>query len=579
MDSPACSTCGAPFPEGATECPFDGTPLAAAVTGPGEDPLVGREVGEYRIEARLGTGGMGIVYRGTQPLIGKRVAIKVLRPDIASDRLQVQRLLDEAKAVNAIRHRGIIDIFGFGHLPDGRNYIVMEELEGEPLDVLLKRDAPVPPSTVLELLDEVLSALAAAHLCGVIHRDLKPSNLFVVRQPGGSKFVKLLDFGLAKRAVKPGARVDQTSILFVTGTPEYMAPEQARAEPVGPETDLYAIGVIAFEMLTGQVPFEGATAIDVLTRALSNPAPRPSAMVATVPESVDEVILRLLEKDRAKRPHSAEAVRLELSRIGRALQAASTVVRDRPTPGALGAGATQVVPNRLRPDAESGSASPVAESAPSGLADAASTPASREVERSTAALQPVQGPARTRQLAVIAVGLAVLLVSALAVGRWRQSPRGEPVPRDRDPAVEQPSSASPERPRSPEPRPNPAPPNAVVGEVPVVPTPQPHEPPRSPSGPSASKPNSARAVAAGTPHVRIQVVADDCEPDADWKRSARMTLEELTRHAAKAGPELALWASDEEAAISPAIASASTKGDCSFVDKRLTAFAEKLKAR
>ncbi|HVG58183.1 MAG TPA: serine/threonine-protein kinase, partial [Hyalangium sp.] len=186
---------------------------------PTRDPLIGMKLGEYELRSRIGVGGMGFVYDGIQPLIGKRVAVKVLRPELAQAPEQVARLLAEARAVNAIRHRGIIDIFGFGQVPDGRQYIVMEFLDGQPLDAYLAEKIKLPPTEALSILDEVLAALGAAHGAGVVHRDLKPSNIFLVREPGGTRYVKLLDFGLAKQGQSGAStRTAQTRTDMVVGT-------------------------------------------------------------------------------------------------------------------------------------------------------------------------------------------------------------------------------------------------------------------------------------------------------------------------------------------------------------------------
>lgn len=334
MAASVCPQCASPFPEGADACPFDGTKVNLEPTLVRADPLVGLQLGEYTIEKRLGIGGMGVVYGGVQPVISKRVAIKVLLPDLANDPQQAQRLIAEAQAVNAIRHRGIIDIFGFGRLPDGRQYIVMEELVGQALDEYLAQEGPLSPSVTLGLLDELLSALGAAHNRGVIHRDLKPNNLFLVSQSDGSRYMKVLDFGLAKRAEKAGGRVAQTSTVVITGTPEYMAPEQIRAEEVGPETDLYAVGCIAFEMLTGQLPFTGKTPMDLLTAHLSAPVPRPSVLVPTLPEALDVLVMSLMDRDRSTRPHSADVVRTQLKRLAKEMQLASTQVNPQHVPQA-----------------------------------------------------------------------------------------------------------------------------------------------------------------------------------------------------------------------------------------------------
>jgi serine/threonine-protein kinase len=287
---------------------------------PTRDPLISMKLGEYELRSRIGVGGMGFVYDGIQPLIGKRVAVKVLRPELAQAPEQVARLLAEARAVNAIRHRGIIDIFGFGQVPDGRQYIVMEFLDGQPLDAYLAEKNRLPPTEALSILDEVLAALGAAHGAGVVHRDLKPSNIFLVREPGGTRYVKLLDFGLAKQGQSGGAaRTAQTRTDMVVGTPEYMAPEQARGQAVGPMTDLYAMGVVTFEMVTGRLPFIGTSPVDLLMKHVDARPPRPSEFIPELPPALDAFILQMLTKDPEARPGSADALRQQLHRLRRTM--------------------------------------------------------------------------------------------------------------------------------------------------------------------------------------------------------------------------------------------------------------------
>lgn len=341
-----CETCGFPVPADTGVCPRDGTvalasfhvppPVPAspvadepkvvvqstleALTDVPKDPLIGLKLGEYELRARIGVGGMGLVYEGIQPLIGKRVAVKVLRPELAHSNEQVERLLAEARAVNAIRHRGIIDIFGFGQVPDGRQYIVMEYLDGQPLDAVLSEKNRLPVLEALPILDEVLAALASAHGAGVVHRDLKPSNIFLVRQPDGSRYVKVLDFGLAKRGQGPTGRTAQTRTDMVVGTPEYMAPEQARGQEVGPMTDLYALGVVTFEMVTGRLPFVGSSPVDLLMKHVEARPPRPSEFVSDLPPALDAFILQMLTKDPETRPNSADALRQQLHKLRRSLR-------------------------------------------------------------------------------------------------------------------------------------------------------------------------------------------------------------------------------------------------------------------
>jgi serine/threonine-protein kinase len=284
---------------------------------PPVDPLIGTRVGEYEILEPVGEGGMGVVYRGIQPVIKKRVAIKVLKPQVAGDEQQVRRLVIEAESVNAIGHRGIIDIFGLGALPDGRPYVIMEFLEGEPLDQWIARQpgGRVPLLTSLELLLEICAPLGAAHRANVIHRDLKPSNVFLCLQADGTRFLKILDFGLAKRAVGLDGNTKQTSQSTVSGTPDYMAPEQARGLDISPRSDLYALGVIAFELFTGRVPFTGATPMDVMVAHVGTAAPDPRTLEPSLPFELSQLVLRLLSKKPEERPQTVDEVRTALEDI------------------------------------------------------------------------------------------------------------------------------------------------------------------------------------------------------------------------------------------------------------------------
>ena len=284
------------------------------------DPLVGTRLGEYAVLEVIGEGGMGVVYSGVQPVIKKRVAIKVLKPNMAGDETQVRRLADEAVAVNSIRHRNIIDIFSFGQLPDGRPYIVMEFLEGQPLDSYLHAAGRVSLSEAVALLIAICAPLGAAHRAGVIHRDLKPSNIFVCVTSDDERYLKLLDFGLAKKGLNLNGTTEQTSRAQVTGTPNYMAPEQARGHNVSARTDLYSLGVLAYELVTGELPFTAQGPVEVLMLHVSGPIPSPRAIEPQVPEALDHLITRLLAKQAEDRPESAEAVRAELIEIARGLE-------------------------------------------------------------------------------------------------------------------------------------------------------------------------------------------------------------------------------------------------------------------
>jgi serine/threonine protein kinase len=279
--------------------------------------MLGQHLGEYVVRRYIGGGGMGLVYEGEHVTIGRKVALKLLRGE-PSQGGQSRGLLAEARAASAIHHPGIIDIFGFGEQPGVGQYLVMEYLEGRPLDAFIRARAPLSVPEAFALLGEVLDALSAAHAAGVIHRDLKPGNIFVARQSNGTDYIKVLDFGLAKRGLTPEGSAPQTRSDVIVGTPQYMAPEQALHQAVGPWTDLYAVGVIAFELLTGQRPFTGGSHMEILSHHLRTPPLAPSLFV-TLPAEVDALILRLLAKEPRQRPGSASEVARELRAL-RALQ-------------------------------------------------------------------------------------------------------------------------------------------------------------------------------------------------------------------------------------------------------------------
>ena len=298
------------------------------------DLLIGRQVGEYLIRRRIGSGGMGIVYEGVQPLIGRKVAVKIVRPDVVAGTGAARALLEEARLANLVRHRGLIDVFGFGELPEVGPYLVMDFLEGQSLSQRLERQRLIEPSEVVEILVGVAEALAAAHAANVIHRDLKPSNIFLVQESAGQRYPKILDFGLAKRSVVP-AGLTGHHLSAVVGTPEYMSPEQVRGESTRPQSDLYSLGVTAFEALTGRLPFIGQSTLDILRQHLSAPPPPPSRF-AEIPAALDSLVLQLLEKEPARRPSSARVLSAELKRVSRELSMHATYIGTRRPGEALG---------------------------------------------------------------------------------------------------------------------------------------------------------------------------------------------------------------------------------------------------
>jgi serine/threonine-protein kinase len=272
----------------------------------------GTRVGEYVIEHELGRGGMSVVYAASHPIIGKRAAIKVVRTVLCADSTGMLRAIQEARAINRIRHPSVVDVYGWGRLPDGRCYLIMERLEGETLHERMGR-RPIAFNEGLDILLSLCGALEAAHAGGIVHRDVKPANVFLTDDGR----VKLLDFGLAKLL---GDECGITQEGVVLGTPDYISPEQAQGAVVGSRADVYALGVVAFEMLSGQLPFSAADAAVLLRRHKEDEAPRLRALRPEMPAVLDELVAAMLEKDPARRPNvpSVRQALLELSAPARA---------------------------------------------------------------------------------------------------------------------------------------------------------------------------------------------------------------------------------------------------------------------
>jgi serine/threonine-protein kinase len=287
-----------------------------------DGPRPGTRVGEYEIERELGRGGMGVVFAARHPMIGKRVAIKVLDAYFSRDKNLVRRFLDEARAVNRIGHPNIIDVFSFGQLPDGRQYFVMEFLEGETMANWLARGRP-DPREAQRLLLQVCEALEAAHREGIIHRDLKPENLWIARPKHGEPFIKVLDFGIAKLVADEDVS-NVTKTGTVMGTPQFMSPEQCTGRGVDHRTDIYALGVILFLIYCGALPFEGDSVAEILAAQLTRPPPKPSELV-NLPATLENLILCCLDKKPANRPASAAELGLRLREIAQGGVAATAL--------------------------------------------------------------------------------------------------------------------------------------------------------------------------------------------------------------------------------------------------------------
>jgi serine/threonine protein kinase len=275
------------------------------------DPVIGREIGSYQIVAVLGQGGMGKVYKAQHPYIGKQVAVKFLKSELSSKPDSVQRFFQEARAVNDIHHENVIDVLDFGKTAEGDYFILMELLLGKTLGDAIKGEAPFTVKRTGHICMQICSALAAAHENNIIHRDLKPDNIFLIPRAGQKDFVKVLDFGLAKLVDDNSGT--HTTTGMVMGTPLYMAPEQALGRPLDAQTDVYALGVILYQMATGTVPFFDPNPVALATMHVTAKVPRPSERFSSVDTRLERIILKCLEKEKDRRYATMTAVAIAIA--------------------------------------------------------------------------------------------------------------------------------------------------------------------------------------------------------------------------------------------------------------------------
>ena len=316
-----CPGCRSTYDDSIRRCPKDGRALVEHKYDPPLGPGPGRPrnaqpnqrrrsrqvpetniepgmmVGDYRVERVIAHGGIGIVFAAVHPVISKRVAVKVLSRRYAQDEEQISRFVLEARAVNQIGHHNIVDIFAIGELHDGRKYLVMEYLDGLEIHHILANVGKFRPGEILPIFEQLCDALAAAHDKGFVHRDLKPENITVLRRHP-YPFIKVLDFGIAKLR-----GTNQTAVGTVLGTPEYMAPEQCRAGPIDARVDIYSLGVMLYELLTGVKPFTDADPLRVLAKQAREKPKRPGELAPILPE-LERVILKAMAKEPAER-HSS----------------------------------------------------------------------------------------------------------------------------------------------------------------------------------------------------------------------------------------------------------------------------------
>jgi serine/threonine-protein kinase len=285
--------------------------------------LVGGRIGNYTVERQIGQGAMGSVYVGVHDTLFRKVAIKVILPELAASPQLVERFVDEARQVSRLGHPALVQVFDFGTTPDGQRYSIMELLEGGDLQKTLERTGPFPAERAARIGADIADALAVVHAAGIVHRDLKPENLFLAKGPGGEQ-VKILDFGIAKLLGMddPGSR--RTMVGAVIGTPAYLSPEQAKnSAGVDARCDQYSLGVVLYELLSGTLPFAGASTYELLTMHATQPPPPLRERAPGVPPELEAVAKQSLAKQAERRYPDAVTMAAAIEQATRSLPAAT----------------------------------------------------------------------------------------------------------------------------------------------------------------------------------------------------------------------------------------------------------------
>jgi serine/threonine protein kinase len=452
-----CPTCGTQYARNVRLCPRDGTVLAAE---PAQDTRVGQVLdAKYRLDSRLSSGGMGTVYKATHLMLGKTVAVKLINPELVTSPEIVRRFQREARAAGNLNHPNIAAAYDLGQTQDGTLYIAMEFVNGPSLKDVIRRTGPIEQQRIVAILGQVASALSLAHRHNIIHRDLKPHNIMLATDEAGREVAKLLDFGIAK-TFDEAATQQLTTTGFAIGTPQYMAPEQAAGKPVDARSDLYSLGVVLYEMLVGEVPFNDPSTPAVLVKHMTEVPAQPSRRRPDlhIAPAVEAVALKCLEKDPAARIQTADEFARALTQAASAdstpSAAATTVLVP---PGATSAPTVPASPSAatlILPDAKT----------PAAAANAASHTATTQLDEAgqqttKADLRPVTPPTPVRP--------ASIDPPAASVSRGSDLPTSDlPIMRRTDPV--QPAAAA-SSPSSPAPLPQAAAPLAATPAAPPVP--------------------------------------------------------------------------------------------------------------
>ncbi len=386
-----------------------------------QDPFIGRDIlnGQFQILQKIGSGGMGAVYKALQPDMNRMVGVKILHPKLANRKDLVSRFRREARAMSQLTHPNTVKVFMFGELEDGSLYIIMEFLEGKNLNQTVRSEGPFPMERALPVLIAVCGALDEAHKAGIIHRDLKPENIFLVQSAGLKDYPKVLDFGLAKvgeRQMRPGS-VILTQEGMVFGTPEFMSPEQAQGKALTPASDTYSLAVILYEVLTGKLPFEAKSAMDYIQlHVTGKPAPLSQRVPGkTFPPLLDQIMDRALAKRAEDRFASAADFAAAMQLV---LQGATQL-----PPHLAGPRANELPTQRFQPVAPGPAAQAMAMQAagpamhaapmrngPAAAMPMSTQPSAQSPRQHSAPLPVVSHPPRTNVGLLIGVAVAFLLL-------------------------------------------------------------------------------------------------------------------------------------------------------------------------
>ncbi len=509
-----CPSCGHRGDE--SVCPNDAFPMVdeSTFSKPGEEEaLVGQVFGErYKVDALIGKGGMGWVFRATHLVMQQTVALKVMRRELASDMVMVKRFYQEARACSRLKHHHSIKVHDFGVSEDGNAYLAMEYLDGRPLSDVMVEQSPFPAERACRILAQACKSLEEAHSIGLVHRDLKPANIFLVDMMGETDYVKVLDFGIAKIVEGDKAKESLTGTGAIVGTPCYMSPEQARGAELDGRSDLYSVGIMLYELLTRELPFEADSATDLLVKRLVED-PRPIADAAPegveIPAAVAALVTDLLDRYPDNRPATATDVRARLEDLAgmqRSPRPTDVTVHDRARASTVPTGPATVP---RTPPAEPDPARPPGSDTSSVSLDWAAEP---------------ELGSRQRVAILVAAVLVLALGGVGAYALWPGSTPDEPAPGPTPTApgeAPEPAAAS-DTAATPEPDTASQPPTEQRDASPgpaAAPTPTPE-----PTGPEGAKPKAETAPA--TPPA----VAPSPEPPAKTKaRTEKKVSKRKTR--------------------------------------------------